>query len=159
MMDAMEVDVQARWRAREAPDGELIVFGDGTLSVMEFQEFAAPARWEWREILRARLWSPAHWLDVDLTLASSTGNGRRALAGESAAHGSIGWVALARADDHDALEWLAISQYANPFAAVDLGDSAVTATSTAGFIWRFPLDAPHQVTITADPRYPRPQRR
>jgi hypothetical protein len=52
-------DVQARRRARRAPDGDLVLFGDGTLVVMELQEFTGSPRWEWREIVRARQWTPA----------------------------------------------------------------------------------------------------
>lgn len=146
-------DVQARWRARQAPDCDLIVFGDGTLSVMELS--ATPTQWEWSEILRATQWTPTHWLDVDAALASCTRNESRALAGESAAHGSIGWVALTRLDDEDTLEWLAVCRYSNPFSMIELDHTTVTATSTAGRIWRFPRDAPERVRITEDPDYPR----
>ncbi|MCO6004922.1 hypothetical protein NE236_08005 [Actinoallomurus purpureus] len=119
-------DVQARWRAREAPDGDLILFGDGTLSVMEFHEFADPIRWEWSEVVRAKQWTPTNWLDVDITLASCTQDGIRALAGESAAHGSIGWVALIRLGE-ETLEWLAISQHSNPFSSVELNETTVSS--------------------------------
>ncbi|GLY79948.1 hypothetical protein [Actinoallomurus iriomotensis] len=144
-------DVQARWRARRAPDGDLVLFGDGTLAVMELQEFTGSPQWEWREIVRARQWTAAHWIDVDLTLASCDRAGSRALAGESAAHGSIGWVALTR-DGGDTLEWLAVCRYSDPFAVVELDDTAVTATSTAGQVWRFPRSAPERVAITSAPR-------
>lgn len=137
-------DVRACWRARQAPDGDLVLFGDGTLAVMEL---ADSPRWEWRETVRARQWTAAHWIDVDATLASCDREGSRALAGESAAHGSIGWVALTR-DGGDTLEWLAVCRYSNPFSSVALDDTAVTATSTSGQVWRFPREAPEQVTIT-----------
>lgn len=32
--------VQDRWRAREAPDGDFIMFGDGSLSVMNLMRFS-----------------------------------------------------------------------------------------------------------------------
>jgi hypothetical protein len=141
------VDVQARWRARRAPDGDFVMFGDGTLVVMELRRFRDPEMCEWLELARARDWEPAYWAEVDSTKASCTRDGVRAQAGESANHGSIGWVALTRLDPDDTLEWLAISQYANPFAHVELDDTTVTATSTAGYVWRFPRDAPHDVEI------------
>ncbi|WP_344587962.1 hypothetical protein [Actinomadura vinacea] len=143
--------MQARWRARQAPDGDLVLLGDGSLSVMELQVYADLARWDWWEIVRAEQWTPANWLDVDVALASCDQNGSRALAGESSAHGSIGWVALTRLDGEDTLEWLAISRHSNPFSSVELDDTTVTATSTAGQIWRFPRAAPERVRITGDP--------
>jgi hypothetical protein len=142
------VDVQARWRGRQAPDGDFVVLGDGTLVVMELRKFTEPVSWEWAELARASRWTPANWAEVDSTMASCTGSGARAHAGESANHGSIGWVALTRLDADDTLEWLAISQYSNPFAHVELDGTTVTATSTAGPVWRFPRDAPHRVRIT-----------
>jgi hypothetical protein len=75
------------------------------------------------------------------------------LAGESAAHGSIGWVALTGDDDEGTLEWVAVSSDSNPFAEVALDETTVTATSTAGRIWAFPRNAPQQVKITEDPAY------
>ena len=143
-------DVQACWRARQAPEGDFVVLGNGTLFVMELHKFLDPVRWEWSELLRARQWTPASWAEVDSTMASCTRSGARALAGESANHGSIGWVALTRLDTEDTLEWLAISQYSNPFSHVDLDDTTLTAISTAGYIWRFPRETPHRVKIIRD---------
>ena len=54
-------EVQRRWSARQAPDGDFIMFGDGSLSVMSLLR-SSPAgrlgdlraeRWQWAEILRA----------------------------------------------------------------------------------------------------------
>ncbi|WP_196439213.1 hypothetical protein [Planomonospora sp. ID67723] len=112
--------------------------------------------WHWCELLRATAWTPNDWMDVDTTLASCTDAGSRALAGESSDHGSIGWVALTRDDDHHTLEWLAVSCASNPFADVTLDATTVTATSTLGRVWAFPRDAPQQVKITRDPAYPWP---
>jgi len=108
----------------------------------------------WAELLRATAWTPSHWLDVDTVLASCARAGSRALAGESAAHGSIGWVALATDDEEHSLHWVAVCTDSNPFAAVCLDDATVTATSTAGRIWAFPRSAPQQVTIAQDPAFP-----
>ncbi|MFD9604242.1 hypothetical protein [Streptomyces sp. NPDC059970] len=154
--------VQDRWRAREAPAGDFIVYADGSLSVMNLLRLYQSGRrhdtraqdWHWSELLRATAWTPSDWMDVDATFASRAHAGSRALAGESSDHGSIGWVALTRDDDEGALEWLAVSCYSNPFTDVTLGATTVTATSTLGRIWTFPRDAPHQVKITADPDYP-----
>jgi hypothetical protein len=85
-------------------------------------------------------------VDVDAVLASCAHAGSRALAGESAAHGSIGWVALTR--DDGALEWIAISGHSNPFSEVVLNETTVTATSTTGRIWTFPRNQPQHVKIT-----------
>ncbi|WP_230993827.1 hypothetical protein [Streptomyces endocoffeicus] len=110
--------------------------------------------WQWREIPQATAWSAPAWLDVDTTHASCTHAGTLALAGESTDHGSIGWVALAQGDDGSALRWLAVSQTSNPFHEVTLDDHLVTATSTSGYIWAFPREAPRQVKIIEDPAYP-----
>ncbi|MBO0916431.1 hypothetical protein ACGFR8_36720 [Streptomyces brevispora] len=158
--------VHERWRAREAPDGDFIMFSDGSLSVMELVRSSPHDRlhdpraqtWQWRELLRATAWTPSDWVDVDTEFASCTHAGSRALAGEASAHGSIGWVALARGDDEGTLEWLAVSGTSNPFAEVTLDATSVTATSTLGRIWTFPRNAPQQVRITADPAYPWPSR-
>jgi hypothetical protein len=146
-MDASDV-VRRRWRAREAPDGDFVVFGDGSIVVMELVCFRPPGGWRWIEVLRAGQWSASEWVDVDCVLASHTGAGRHALAGESAAHGSIGWVALTRDGDGAGLEWLAISRSSNPFAAVTVDDATVTAVSTVGRVWAFPRHAPERVAIT-----------
>ncbi|MEU9110497.1 hypothetical protein AB0D04_01550 [Streptomyces sp. NPDC048483] len=158
--------VNERWRAREAPYGGFIVFADGSLSVRELMRSSPHDRlhdpraeeWYWQEILRATAWTAVDWLDVDGMFASCAYAGSRAMAGESGAHGSIGWVALTRDDDESTLEWLAVSCYANPFSEVTLDATAVTATSTAGRIWTFPRHAPQQVKITEDPAYPWPRR-
>jgi hypothetical protein len=159
---ATAFEVQRRWRAREAPDGDFIMFADGSLSVMSLL-CVSPAgqrsdpragRWQWAELLRATAWTASHWVDVDAVLASCTRAGSRALAGESAAHGSIGWVALTGDDDEGTLEWVAVSGGSNPFAEVTLDEATVTATSTAGRIWAFPRNAPQQVKITEDPAGP-----
>lgn len=156
--------VHDRWRIREAPYGDFIVFSDGSLSVMELVRFSPAGRlhdmraedWQWREVLRATAWTPGDWMDVDTTFASCDYAGGRALAGESANHGSIGWVALTRDDDHGTLEWIAVSCSSNPFTEVTLDATTVTATSTLGRIWTFPRNAPQQVKITEDPNYPWP---
>lgn len=118
---------------------------------MEFERFAAPMPCRWWETLRAEAWTPMDWLDIDITLASATHGKRRALAGESAAHGSIGWVALTSSDHRDIVEWFAVSRSSNPFNSVSLDGRALIATSTAGQIWRFPCDAPTDVTISDAP--------
>lgn len=158
--------VPERWRAREAPYGDFIVFSDGSLSVMSLMRFSPADRrddpraedWQWWEILRATAWTPGDWMSIDSTHASCTYRGSRALSGEGVDHGSIGWVALARDDDESTLEWLAVSCSSNPFTTVTLDATSVTATSSAGRIWTFPRDAPHQVKITEDPAYPWPHR-
>jgi hypothetical protein len=135
------------------------MFADGSLSVMSLRRLWSAGqlsdprveRWQWAEHLRATAWTASDWVDVDMVLASCTYTGSRALAGESAAHGSIGWVALARDDDEGTLEWVAVSEGSNPFSEVTLDEATVTATSTAGRIWTFPRNAPQQVNITEDP--------
>ncbi|MFE9929650.1 hypothetical protein [Streptomyces sp. NPDC005533] len=158
--------VPERWKAREAPFGDFIVFSDGSLSVMSLLRFSSSDRqaapgaedWQWREILRATAWTPQDWMSIDSTHASCTHLGSRALSGEGLDHGSIGWVALVRDDDEATLEWLAVSCSSNPFSAVTLDATSVTATSTAGRIWTFPREAPQRVEITEDPAYPWPRR-
>ncbi|MFC5031861.1 hypothetical protein ACQFX6_02020 [Streptomyces sp. DSM 41987] len=157
--------VQDRWRAREAPDGDFIMFGDGSLSVMNLMRFSPADRlhdrraedWQWWEVLRATAWTPSTWIDVDTTFATCVHAGSRALAGESSAHGSIGWVALTRDDDDHTLQWIAVSCDSNPFTEVTLDATTVTATSTLGRIWTFPRDNPQQVKITEDPACPWPK--
>jgi hypothetical protein len=147
-----------RWRAREAPDGDFVLFGDGSLVVMDLLRLRPPSgseeppaeRWQWVELLRATEWSAVNWVDVDAVLASHAHAGSRAVAGESCAHGSIGYVALTRADDEDALEWLAVSRWSNPFCEVTVNETTVTAVSTAGRVWAFPRNAPQRVVITED---------
>ncbi|GAA2288182.1 hypothetical protein GCM10010149_38400 [Nonomuraea roseoviolacea subsp. roseoviolacea] len=152
-------EVRRRWRAGEAPDGDVIVYADGSLSVMDLTCFSSPhgledpraERWEWVELLRATAWTAGDWVDVDCVLATCAYAGGRALAGESAAHGSIGWVALTRDDDPGAFAWVAVSGGSNPFAEVTLDETTVTAVSTTGHVWAFPRNAPHQVRITTAP--------
>lgn len=154
--------VHDRWRAREAPHGDFIMFSDGSLSVMELVRFSPAGRlhdmraedWQWHEVLRATAWAPSDWVDADTTFASCTYAGRRALAGESSDHGSIGWVALTRDDDQNTLEWIAVSCSSNPFTEVTLDATTVTATSTLGRIWTFPGHTPQKMKITEDPTYP-----
>ncbi|MER8105814.1 hypothetical protein [Kitasatospora sp. NPDC094016] len=109
--------VHERWRARQAPHGDFIVFGDGSLSVMRLMRFSPSGRlhdlraqqWSWWELLRATAWTPTDWTDVDTTFATSTHAGSRALAGEASEHGGIGRVAPTRDDDENTLERLAPS--------------------------------------------------
>ena len=78
------------------------MYSDGSLSVMSLMRLRAHDKrhdprsedWHWSEILRATAWRASGWLDVDGTMAPSGHAGYRALAGESASHGSVGWVAL-----------------------------------------------------------------
>jgi hypothetical protein len=157
--------VHERWRNREAPDGDFIVYSDGSLSVMSLLRLRAHDKrhdpwseaWHWSEILRATAWRASDWLDVDATMASSGHAGYRALAGESASHGSVGWVALTLDDEQHTLQWLAVACSSNPFAEVTLDEATVTATSTLGRVWAFPRESPHLVAITADPDYPWPR--
>jgi hypothetical protein len=138
------------------------MFADGSLSVMSLMCFSPPGRlndpraerWQWVERLRATAWTASDWVDVGAVLASCAYAGSRALAGESANHGSIGWVALTGDDDEGALEWVAVCGDSNPFDEVALDEATVTATSTAGRIWAFPRNAPQQVKITEDLAYP-----
>ncbi|MFD7874283.1 hypothetical protein ACFV5G_09195 [Streptomyces sp. NPDC059766] len=154
--------VHHRWRVREVPDGDFVVFADGSLSVMSLVRLSPPGqpdslraeRWQWIEHLRATEWSSDNWVEVGSVLSSHTHAGSRALAGESANHGSIGWVALTRDDDEGTLDWVAISNWSNPFSEVTLDETTVTAVSTAGRVWTFPRSAPQQVEITEDPAYP-----
>ncbi|MDJ0343367.1 hypothetical protein QMK19_19610 [Streptomyces sp. H10-C2] len=154
--------VRDRWRAREAPEGDVIMFADGSLAVMRLMRFSPADRlhdrraeqWSWWELLRATEWNAGGWVDIDTVFASCAFAGSRVLAGESSDHGSIGWVAVTEDGDEGALRWLAVSQSSNPFCEVTLDEHTVTATSTAGRIWTFPRDAPQQVRITEDPDYP-----
>ncbi|OKJ77606.1 hypothetical protein [Streptomyces sp. CB02460] len=151
--------VHRRWRDREAPDGDVIVFADGSLRVMDLLRTQPPGgsgdpraeSWHWLEILRATEWSTEDWVDVESTHAVHVHGGSRASAGESARHGSIGWVALTRDDGESTLEWLAVSRWSDPFREVALDDTALTAVSTAGRVWTFPRDAPQNVRITLAP--------
>ncbi|MFC8536319.1 hypothetical protein ACFUJY_20540 [Streptomyces sp. NPDC057249] len=155
--------VHRRWREREAPDGDVIVFADGSLRVMDLVRTQSPdrpddpraERWHWLEILRATEWSTDDWVEVESTRATHAHGGSRASAGESAHHGSIGWVALTRDNGESTLEWLAVSRWSDPFRDVILDDTAVTAVSTAGHVWTFPRDAPQNVRIAVAPD-PRP---
>ncbi|MFF3015721.1 hypothetical protein [Streptomyces sp. NPDC057939] len=157
--------VHQRWQAREAPDGDFIVFADGSLSVMNLVRLSRPEQqggpraeqWQWLEVLRATEWTAHNWVDAGSLLSSHTHTGSRALAGESADHGSIGWVALTRDDDEGTLEWIAVSNWSNPFSDVTVDGTTVTAVSTAGRVWAFPRDAPQRVEITEDQAYPRPR--
>ncbi|MGW7292454.1 hypothetical protein ACWGIB_08685 [Streptomyces xiamenensis] len=159
---AMAQQVRRRWRDREGPDGDFIVFADGSLAVMELLRLRPHDRlddpqaesWHWTETLRATEWSTDSWVEVDSALATHPHEGSRAWAGESANHGSIGWVALTRDDDESTLEWLAISRWSDPFHEVILDDTAVTAVNTSGRKWIFPRHAPQKVVITADPAAP-----
>ncbi|MFF7245536.1 hypothetical protein ACFZBU_16710 [Embleya sp. NPDC008237] len=154
--------VHEHWQLRQAPYGDFIVFADGSLAVMDLLRVSPADRphdrraeqWYWGEALRATAWTPTDWMDVDSTSASCSHEGSRALAGESSNHGSIGWVALTRADD--SLEWLAVSCWSNPFTEVTLNETQLIATCTLGRIWTFPRGAPQQVKITEDPAYPWP---
>ncbi|MFG2972081.1 hypothetical protein ACGFYY_03610 [Streptomyces sp. NPDC048331] len=158
----MAHQVRERWRAREAPDGDFIVFADGSLAVMDLVRLSPPdrvddvraQRWQRVELLRATEWDAGNWVEFGTMLCSHACAGLRASAGESADHGSIGWVALTRDDDERTLEWIAISNWSNPFSAVTVDETTVTAVSTAGRIWSFPRHAPQQVAITADPDHP-----
>ncbi|WP_421109429.1 hypothetical protein [Streptomyces sp. NEAU-S77] len=145
-MGPMAEYVQRRWREGQAPDGDLIVFGDGQLSVMRFWGAERCSRAD--EILRATEWTVHHWLDVDVVMASCGYGGYRAYGGESAAHGSIGWVALTWDDGQRTLEWLAVCSESNPFAEVALDDTCLTAVSTSHDVWTFPRDAPQKVEIS-----------
>ncbi|ROQ59165.1 hypothetical protein EDD93_6551 [Streptomyces sp. 840.1] len=159
---AMARLVRRRWRDREAPDGDLIVFADGSLTVMDLLCMQRPDRpddpqaesWHWAEVLRATQWSTDSWVEVGSVLATQTHDGSRAWAGESASHGSIGWVALTRDDDESTLQWLAVSARSNPFHEVSLDRTALTARSTSGRVWAFPRHAPQKVRITDDPACP-----
>ncbi|WEV26420.1 hypothetical protein OYE22_15330 [Streptomyces sp. 71268] len=168
-------EIQRRWRAREAPDGDFIVFADGSLHVMDLVRLVPHDQtdnprayeWHWYERLRATEWTANYWVDLGM-MATHTHAGSRAWGGESIAHGSIGWVALGTDErapgepesPHAALsppgtvEWLAICDDSNPFVAVTLDDTTLTATSSLGRVWTFPRDEPQQVTITEDPDYP-----
>ncbi|WP_106516437.1 hypothetical protein [Streptomyces himastatinicus] len=143
--EPMAEHVQRWWREGQAPDGDVIVFGDGRLSVMRFWTTECWSRAE--EVLQATEWTVRHWLDVDVVMASCGYGGYRAYGGESAAHGSIGWVALTRDDEHRTLEWLAVCSESNPFAEVALDDTRLTAVSTSHDVWTFPRDAPQKVEI------------
>ncbi|WP_433325920.1 hypothetical protein [Spirillospora sp. CA-294931] len=138
-----QVDAQAAWRERRAPDGEMIMFGDGTLVLMETWHPVGSSEWDWREIVRARQWVSSRWMDVD-GAATAVFDGYTALGGEGS-WGGIGWAALTAPGDQ--LEWVAVSTYSNPFSSVALDATTLTATSTAGFTWRFPRDAPQDVRI------------
>jgi hypothetical protein len=53
-MGPMAEHVQRRWRDGQAPDGDVIVFGDGRLSVVRFCTTESWSRAD--EILRATEW-------------------------------------------------------------------------------------------------------
>ncbi|MFF0633718.1 HD domain-containing protein [Nocardia sp. NPDC004151] len=153
--------VLERWRGREAPDGDSIVFGDGTLVTMSlvrrrFQQpgggVSKPDEWFWQEHFRASAWSAVEWIDVDATFDSAVHGGSRAMVGESASNGSIGWVALTDDDEENTLRWVAVSGTSNPFHRVTLDADFVVATTTLELTWTFPRNAPQDVTIApADP--------
>ncbi|MEU1204895.1 HD domain-containing protein [Nocardia sp. NPDC005825] len=159
--EATARQVLERWRAREAPDGDSIVFADGTLLTMTLVQRSfhqpdgeprKPDKWFWQEDFRATAWSAVEWVDVDPTFGSAVHDGSRAMVGESASHGSIGWVALTDDDEEQTLRWIAVSGSSNPFHHVTLDADFVVATSTFDLTWTFPRNSPQDVTIApADP--------
>lgn len=108
------------------PDSEGLHVADGSLYTLV----------EGIPILLPEAAPAEHWIDADCVLAQlTTQDGRfRIKCGESAAHGSIGFVALESGGE---LLWLLMSERSNPFDQIEIKGSKVVVLSTSGAILRF----------------------
>ncbi|MFJ3395215.1 hypothetical protein [Leifsonia aquatica] len=139
-----DLGLEERWRRRETPDVEGVVFRSGELHLMEFSMPSGPM---WFPRLSARDWEPVGWIDFDTELVTERIRDWVVRGGESSAHGSIGWLSAAHADELDQPAWVLTSGYSNPFIRIRSDHGFFEAFTTSGFIWRVRLEDPLDLTI------------
>jgi hypothetical protein len=121
----------AQWKNGLMPDREGLYVADGSVYTLI----------DGRPSPRFESSLDAYWIDADCILAQRTtwDSRYRIKCGESASHGSIGFVALESESDGELL-WLLMSEQSNPFDQIEIKGHAVVVLSTSGAILRF---SPH----------------
>ena len=149
-----EIDLTAQWRAERCPIIDGIVFGDGSIKLVNanwqkqengrlgivlkpgggttLAELHAKGRLQWTGVI-----GQCEAVDVVRNI--------RVIGGEGGL-GSDGFVANVR-DDDGKVVWLAFFNISNPFATVQIHDDHVLARTTLETWWRFPLDAPDRIML------------
>lgn len=149
-----DMDLADQWAAERCPVIDGIVFGDGrvkqVLATWKEQEIGRhriviePGGWTTLEDLREK--GSLDWTRViDLCTAEDPARGIRILGGEGG-QGSDGFVTALRSDSGE-IVWIAFFTTSNPFEVVQIHGDFVLAKTNLGTWWRFPLDAPEQVTL------------
>lgn len=147
-------DLSAHWKAEQCPIIDGIIFGDGRVRTMSA---------EWRDGKNGRLElvvephgettltelasaGKLQWTGViALCNAADSAKNLCVLGGEGGL-GSDGFVAVL--DNEQTIKWIAFCNNSNPFDVVQISDDCILAKSTLGTWWRFPLQAPEQITLT-----------
>jgi len=145
--------LQEQWRAEQVPSVEGVVFANGSaVSIRSKVQVSSGAQriilerdglLELDEIVASSdfFWIPVTplvehvWKEMGLII----------LAGEGSM-GADGFVAVCDCISGDFV-WVALFFESNPFRAIAVIDGDISATSTLGDVWRFPLKSPEAVGI------------
>lgn len=147
------LDWIARWSALELPDLDGIVISDGRIRRMElnwssdYRELAVRAG-AWTNLVELESSGELDWVSVNPLCERSAPN-LRLLAGE-ASYGEAGFVVVLPEGSGTPI-WAAFFTESNPFEKIRLDGDYVVAETNLWMKWRFPLDAPENVTISNCP--------
>ncbi|SIN81915.1 hypothetical protein SAMN05444166_1079 [Singulisphaera sp. GP187] len=149
-----DADLAAQWVAENCPIIDGIVFGDGRIkqlfAVRNKQVNEGPGMkiqpGGWMTLADLQKKGQLDWTGIlDLCVAEDLARGIRILGGEGG-YGADGFVANIRSDSGE-IVWIAFFTSSNPFEEVQIHSDHVLARTNLDMWWRFPLDAPEEVTL------------
>ncbi len=143
-MDATELT--RGWRAHETPDIDGIVYAEGSLRPLEHRGGVVLS---WLPPLAPGSWAAEHLIDFDTELCRKDLEDWIIRGGESAAHGSVGWLSATHVARPDVPAWVLLSSASNPFDRIGGDETVLTGTTTSGYTWHIPVLAPHLAEIVA----------
>lgn len=139
--------IQQRWQDERYPRDNSLALGSGFYCLFELPH-------EHPRLIN-KVWMPASDYSAQqdgeglatLALCAGGDGALQVRAGECAAHGGDGFLAL-QEKDSEALIWLLVLRDTHPFNRVEIQDQHLHAESTCGVSVRIPLQRPDQLTLT-----------
>jgi hypothetical protein len=148
----LRITLQGLWDARRLPIVSGIFFASGEVRTLiertNDDGQTELLKGEVRNIDEIHSADAVPYTAIDATCQARIEFGSRCIelhCGEGG-YGGDGFVCAA---ENGAVLWLAFFEYSNPFLSVAGDDACVIAKNNCGEEWRFPLDSPHEVSISA----------
>ena len=153
--------VQAKWQEWSCPLVNRIVFNDGQVAILDHRIFSKEGEFQLGQVPIIRETDISEftladdddfvWCDPHVSIR--IGESLSVYAGESANHGSYGFVALCR-NPSRYFKWIFFSKDLNPFIELAVSENEeVVATNNNGVVLRIPLSNPRASNIESNGRH------
>lgn len=149
--------VQSRWRNRECPIYNGLLFGDGSRRPVELTRQRVPDGNRTTVRVGNIEWDKSWFFEIGDRWAAliahcelPLGGGAMAECGEGS-FGGDGYVSIT--DSEGNLSWLLFLDDSNPFVRLEQRGKHLVAISSLSEIWDIPIDSPESIRISSTDRF------